>query len=99
MVEKKLIDSFIEQVRESCDFDYGDFMRRMNLYISNLKEQFINESAEIREKLKDMQIYTQFAANWNIEITRARLMNDAGTIRNWLYQNYSHPPLVQPQMA
>lgn len=68
---------FYELVSNISDTDYGDFMRKANVYLVNLAKRIGSWSDLVREKLDEMQFYTQFSANWDVESTRHRLLVDA----------------------
>lgn len=81
-VPKPVVSSirrFIDRIQTLEESDYGDFMREANLYLLDLEESL--NSLVVDEvclsKLYDMQIYTQFYPNWDIESTRKRLLADA----------------------
>lgn len=94
MANKNSIDLFVERVRDSCDSDYGDFMRKMNLYLIYLKEHLSGANSDVQGKLSEMQTYTQFASNWNVESTKARLLSDVEVLRKMLGHR-KYPQLVR----
>lgn len=67
---------FFEEIQNDTETDYGDFMRRANLYINDLMESLHRNPAAV-EKLHEMKGYLQFSPDWNIESTRKRLLCDA----------------------
>lgn len=76
---------FAELVRNITDVDYGDFMRKANGYLCHLKSRLENLPAPLQKKLDEMQHYTQFAPNWDVESTRRRLLKDIETAERWLF--------------
>lgn len=71
---------FAELVRNITDADYGDFMRKANSYLYDLKSQLKDTPNSIQKKLSEMQHYTQFTPNWDVESTRRRLLKDIGIV-------------------
>ncbi|HRO66410.1 MAG TPA: hypothetical protein PL182_02470 [Pseudobdellovibrionaceae bacterium] len=74
---------FAELVRNITDADYGDFMRKANGYLCDLKSQLKNAPTPIQKKLDEMQSYTQFNPSWNVESTRRRLLKDSEIVERW----------------
>lgn len=68
---------FLEDVGQIEEEDYGDFMRFANKRLDDLKPFFADASSMARVRLVEMQDYLQFNSNWNVESTRARLIDDA----------------------
>lgn len=61
----------------SCiqESDYGDFMRRANHYLNELKKDlspYISE--EEKKKINDIQLHLQLSPNWKIEPTRKHVV-------------------------
>lgn len=75
---------FAELVRNITDMDYGDFMRKANGYLCHLKSRLKNVPAPLQKKFDEMQHYTQFAPNWDVESTRRRLLKDIEIAERWL---------------
>lgn len=69
---------FMEQVNSISEADYGDYMRKLNAYLVELKE---NKTAvmtpEILNKIEEMQRYIQFMPNWDISSTQEKVLEDA----------------------
>ncbi len=69
---------FLDELSAISETDYGDFMRKVNSYLLELKENDIaKNSAEISEKLDNMQDYVQFHPNWDLESTKEKIFRDA----------------------
>ncbi len=77
--QQQALRLFAELIRNITDTDYGDFMRKANSYLNELKV-WLKGSSSILKKIDEMQEYTQFAPNWNVELTRRRLLSDVTDI-------------------
>ena len=68
---------FLQEISSIEENDYGDFMRKVNEYLIELKE---NKNAvrtlEIEQIVDEIQRYIQFRPNWKIPETRERLTQD-----------------------
>jgi len=76
------VKKFSENISGILQSDYGDFMRAANTYLNELRRELsgIGET-EIQRRLDNMQMYLQFAPNWDdIEGTREKLLLDAKAI-------------------
>ena len=83
-----VIQKFVDDISDIHDPDYGDFMRKANLYINNLREELrLVSLKEVKERINQMQSYVQFFANWEIESTKERIFNDAEIIDSLLSNN------------
>lgn len=78
------IEQFINDVKSIDDFDYGDFMRRANLYLNHLRENLDPTEPRIKDKLNEMQKYLQFISSWDVEPTRRKIIADAMSIDDML---------------
>lgn len=72
------IENFVQSLVAFNDTDYGDFMRESNVHLDHLCREIppVGDS-EINKKLVEMKLYLQYSPNWDIESTRARLIQDA----------------------
>ena len=69
---------FLEQIKALDETDYGDFMRKANSYLLNLKEEEVTLAhLALQYKISEIQNYLQFSPDRNIESTRERLLLDA----------------------
>jgi hypothetical protein len=68
---------FSEAIENLTDFDYGDFMRKANAYICDLRVRLQDSSSTVHDKIDQMQSYIQFDSSWEVEPTRRRLLLDA----------------------
>ena len=68
----------LEQVNSIIDTDYGDYMRKVNNYLTELLE---NKTAVMTpamlEKIIEIQNYIQFTPNWDVSMTQNKLLKDA----------------------
>jgi len=80
-VNTDAVKNFIQNILNIQDPDYGDFMRKANLYIVDLGEQ-LKETPykDVHERIKNMQSYVQFYSNWDIQSTRDRIISDTRLI-------------------
>ena len=70
--------NFINNTESIVETDYGDFMRRENLYFLQLREALGPQtSSEAQLTLKNMQDYLQFSPDWNLESTKRQIVADA----------------------
>ena len=80
----------MEEVNTMVETDYGDFMRKVNSYLENLKDdENAVHSPDISEKISEMQEYLQFHPNWNIPSTREKILHDADQLIHLESQNSS----------
>ena len=73
------LDIFSKKFNTIDNLDYGDFMRRANLYLMDLDAQ-IEKNKEINNLMKKMKDEIQFKPNWDIQTTRASINNLVNTI-------------------
>jgi hypothetical protein len=77
----KPVEIFIREIQDITDDDYGDFMRKANAHVLELKHEiivYLNPSIE--SVLQTIQNYLQFNPIWEIQPTRERLISDARII-------------------
>lgn len=68
---------FKKNISEILEYDYGDFMRAANVYLNHLRSELsVLGDPEIDKKIDAMQVYLQFAPNWDVEPTRMQLIQD-----------------------
>lgn len=81
----EIIEDFVQKTKYIEESDYGDFMRKENLYLSHmmLKLQVL-EDKNIIKRLVEMQTYLQFTPNWDVETTREKLLSDVDYIADLL---------------
>jgi hypothetical protein len=80
------IQFFIEQAEDVHEYDYGDCMREWNRDILYLKKCWQKQKVSpwALHRLDDIQTYVQFIPNWDVELTKARLLKDAHEIEEHL---------------
>lgn len=66
------VDVFSKKINAIDNLDYGDFMRRANLYLMDLDDQ-ITKTNEIRNLMKQMKDEIQYNPSWDIQSTRERI--------------------------
>lgn len=79
MNKEMAIDTFSKKFNSIDNLDYGDFMRRANLYLIELDEQ-INKNKEISHLMKQMKNEIQYNPNWDVQATRNSISNLVKTI-------------------
>ena len=68
---------FLKQVKSIDETDYGDFMRKANLYLNELKEEKSTvENPVIADRIVAMQKYIQYHPNWDIPSTLEQIEID-----------------------
>ena len=78
----QLIEKFKQDICEILDSDYGDFMRKANVYLQSLKAAGkARANPEIEKRIAEMQLYIQYFPNWNVDSTRSRILKDAEALR------------------
>lgn len=79
MVEQELLQKFIEQVRWLYEPEYGDFKRKVSLYIERLEEALpAHGDASLTKKvLEDMRTQVVFNPTGDIESTRRQVIQMA----------------------
>lgn len=80
----KAVRKFIENLNSIDESDYGDFMRKANVYLNYLKDDLSPMPQDVRSKLFEMQLYLQFISSWEIEPTRRRIITDAMHVNDML---------------
>lgn len=79
MREQELLQKFIDQVRWLHEPEYGDFKRKVGLYIERLEEAIpeAGGSDSIRKTIEDMKATVVFNPNGDIESTRLQVIQMA----------------------
>ncbi len=73
---QKAVEKFINNLQDISDPDYGDFMRKANVYLNDLKGDLAPMKQDVRAKIFEIQLYMQFISTWEIEPTRRRIIRD-----------------------
>ena len=78
MKEQEAVQKFIDQVRWLYEPEFGDFKRKLGLYIERLEEAHPNlgdgHAKEVFDKLKSTVIYNP---NGDMELTRRQVIEMA----------------------
>lgn len=82
--DEQAIELFIERIGAVDDFDYGDYMRRVNIYILELRDQLHHRGTEILQRLDELQYEVQFVPEWSTESTRPLVARAAEDLRRLL---------------
>ena len=76
------VHDFLAKIDEDGESEYGDFMRRANLYLVDLQDAIGWMSVPVRCRLYHMQDYVQFRSSWDLDSTRTHLRSDALALQN-----------------
>lgn len=77
------VENFSEKILAIHEPDYGDFMRKANHYLLDLKKALGRlPNPQIKSKLDQMQNYIQFHPNWEVEPTVKQILRDITEIDN-----------------
>ncbi len=80
------VEKFSEKILAIHEPDYGDFMRKANHYLLDLKKALVRlPNQEVKNKLDQMQNYIQFHPNWEIEPTVIQILKDINEIDKMLF--------------
>jgi hypothetical protein len=78
MSDQEALRQFIDQVRWLYEPEFGDFKRKVGLYIQRLEEANPSlKSGRAKEVLKDMRTTVVYTPNGDIEATRRQLLKMA----------------------
>jgi hypothetical protein len=81
--DQEAVKKFIDQVRWLYEPEYGDFKRKVGLYIERLEEahpEFANGQA--KQVLANMKSAVIYNPNGNIELTRRQVLQMAHELLN-----------------
>jgi hypothetical protein len=72
------IEKFINDLNDIHEAEYGDFMRKANQHIIELRNEFHHyHDPAVDKKIDQIQEYVQFNPTWMIESTRLSAIRDA----------------------
>ncbi|MCK6598593.1 MAG: hypothetical protein L6Q37_09540 [Bdellovibrionaceae bacterium] len=73
------IEKFVKRTKSISDSEYGDFMRTENVYLNHLIRELdpLVDDRDINRRLVEMQTYLQFTPNWDVNLTKEKLLEDA----------------------
>lgn len=75
------IEKFVDDLNDIHEAEYGDFMRKANQHIIELRNEMHHfHDKAIDQQIDEIQDYVQFNPTWMIEGTRFRALKDAGKI-------------------
>ena len=75
MNERQAVQQFIDQVRWLYEPEYGDFKRKLNLYIQRLEETYpAVKSGQGEKVLSDIKTMVVYNPNGDIELTRREVL-------------------------
>lgn len=78
--------AFRKSVSEISEYDDGDFRRAANVYLSSLRDElYILNDKFIDQRLDKMQMYLQFAPNWNVGTIKDMLTKDTNYLDDLLH--------------
>jgi hypothetical protein len=78
MSDQEALRQFIDQVRWLYEPEFGDFKRKVGLYIQRLEEANPSlKSGRAKEVLNDMRSTVVYTPNGDIEATRRQLLKMA----------------------
>lgn len=86
------IDIFSKKFNAIDNLDYGDFMRRANLYLMDLDDQ-ITKNKEVCNLMKQMKDEIQYNPSWDIESTRDSISHLAKAISQIQVKSAPQPEL------
>jgi len=93
------VSRFAQKIRSIDDEDYGDFMRKANAYLMELEHELGPLADDkIRRKMIEMQTYIQYFPNWQVDLTKKKIHEDAAVIDGWV-NSHHHPLSTSPQIG
>ena len=85
MEKPDITTTFSDQIRSLHEVDYGDFKRKISLYIRRLNEKMNPDQTKmVLDLLQQMNTLVLYNATGQIEDTRARVLELATTIEGRL---------------
>jgi hypothetical protein len=80
-----VVSEFINKVSHINDPDYGDFMRKANAYLLEMKKELSPFPDHASHDMVDvMQSHIQFDPNGNVESTREMVLKEANDLAEHL---------------
>lgn len=81
MKEQEAVQKFIDQVRWLYEPEYGDFKRKLGLYIERLEEAHPElASGKAKDVFANMKSKVIYNPNGNIELTRRQVLEMANQL-------------------
>lgn len=85
MEKPDIISSFSDQIRTLHEVDYGDFKRKIALYVRRLHQKLDQDQARVvLDVLQQMNTLVLYNASGQVEETRARVLELAETLNQRL---------------
>ncbi len=79
------LEKFVRNISSILEYDYGDFMRFANVYLNRLSAELKTlGDKDIDQKMAQMKMYIQYVPNWDVELTRKKVMRDSLYLRDIL---------------
>lgn len=85
MQEKEAIEEFMKTVKWVHEFEYGDFKRKLGLYVNRLGERLGKKDQLTKNILAEMRQVIVFDPDGDIEATRSRAIR----LAEKLLKNYT----------
>ena len=85
MQNRESIEEFIHSVQHLHEIEYGDFKRKLNLYLSRLEQNVGNADSELSRWVGEMKNQILYCAPANIEVVREQTLNSAQKLKNSLH--------------
>lgn len=77
---EEVVKSFIEKVEDLHEAEYGDFKRKVGLYVHRMAEQLNGELNNVVKDLDEMMIKVVYQPTGDVEATRQYALDKAKTI-------------------
>ena len=75
------VNEFISEVFDIDETDYGDFMRKANHSLIQLKDKIYDESGTaVKNKIYELKYIIDYVPNWNVESTKEKILALASEI-------------------
>ncbi len=85
MEKADIITTFSDQIRSLHEVDYGDFKRKISLYVRRMAEKFNpDQTRSVLDVLQQLNTLVLYNATGHIEETRARVLDLANTLESRL---------------
>lgn len=81
MTSLEAVEIFISQIKWTHEVDYGDFKRKLGLYITRLSEELGPIPKEVQSKIERLKQDAVFEPDGDIENTKLKSISMAEDIR------------------
>jgi len=82
MDKEILVDSFYKQIQNLHEVEYGDFKRKLSLYLLRLEQGLTPTSPEVQTLINEMREFVIYSPDGNIENARAEVLDTSEKIRD-----------------